>query len=147
MNKPKNEVKGLPPTEEPVYKNNKSFRWVALRVFTHNIVKKDYESLNLKEGDDYIVTHEDFINILDDIADKRKGLEYYAITHNPEQDNEHHHAVIHCDESQVKFSDLKRWFPFSFIPSKTVSQFLPLSFVLHIRPIAVPIATSYISSI
>lgn len=133
MSKPQTEIKGLPPAVKPVYKNNKSFRWVALRVFIHNIVKKDYKDLNLKDGDDYVVTHKDFINILDEIAGKRKGLEYYASTHNPDQDNEHHHAVIHCDESQVKFSDLKRWFPFSFVYPINYGQRNAIQYLVHMN--------------
>lgn len=115
--KPKqNTMKGLPPDEEPIYKNDKTFRCVAFRVFKHNIVKNDYEKLGLKTGDDYVVTFEDFIGILENFANTKDGFEFYAIAHSPGEDNEHYHGVIHCgSNSEIKFSQLKAVFPFSFI--------------------------------
>ena len=132
--KKQNTLKGFPPDIEPKYKNDKTFRWVAFRVFKHNIVKKDYEELGLKTGDDYIVTFDDFIEILEKLASTRDGLEFYAITHSPGEDNEHYHGVVHCgDNSQITFAQLKKLFPFSFIYGIQYGSRNAIQYLVHMN--------------
>lgn len=105
-----------PNDKEPVYDKNKTFRWVSFRVFKKNIAKTENKKLKLKPGDSYTTTFDKFISILEKLADRKKNLEYYAITHFQGQENEHYHGVICCDpKSEITFGCLKNLFPFSYI--------------------------------
>ncbi|MCR5082355.1 MAG: hypothetical protein K6B15_02665 [Parasporobacterium sp.] len=115
-------------------KKAKNFRNVFLRVFVKNKLKKDNDKLGLKSGDDYVMTPEEFVENIETLAKRKKGLEYYAIIHNKGTSTEHMHCVICCGKtSQITDFTLRNMFPYSDIEGVKYGVRNTIQYLVHMN--------------
>ena len=89
---------------------------VMIRISQKNCLRSDNDVLGYKTGDVVIIAFDTILKILSLWAKEKKGLSYYAIVHNEDENNVHYHIVITFSKSsKCRFLTLKKKFPYGSI--------------------------------
>ena len=110
-----NAIKTASEKENEEEKKDTQMRTADIRVSSINKINIDNDELGVKAGDTVTYTKEDIIKKIEDWY-KTKHFSYYMIEHNADLNNVHFHIVFEFfKNSQAKFSQLKKMFPYGNI--------------------------------